>query len=128
MATDTVGDVTLGARGNYLRSCVLLLLTEGPKHGYELLAQLSERGYGTADPGGLYRALRAMEEDGLVSSYWEHGDYGPARRVYAVTDEGIDGLRSSAVAVRDMRRRLNRFLRHYRDLVPEAEGVSVEAS
>lgn len=130
MATDTMGDVTLGARGNYLRSCVLLLLAEGPKHGYELLAQLDERGYGSADPGGLYRALRAMEDEGLVTSYWEHGDYGPARRVYAVTEDGLEGLRSSAVAVRDMRRRLNRFLRHYRELVPEERGerVSAEAS
>lgn len=127
MATDTVGDVTFGARGSYLRSCVLLLLTEGPKHGYELLAQLSDRGYGSADPGGLYRALRSMEEEGLVTSYWEHGDYGPARRVYAISEDGLGALRNSAVAVRDMRRRLNRFLRHYRDVVPEHDEEEIPA-
>lgn len=125
MATGNVGDVSFGARSSYLRSCVLLLLTEGPKHGYELLVQLSDRGYGNADPGGLYRALRTMEEEGLVSSSWEYGDFGPARRVYAVTDDGLEGLRESAVAVRDMRRRLNRFLRHYRDL---ADDVPAQAS
>lgn len=125
MATGNVGDVSFGARSSYLRSCVLLLLTEGPKHGYELLVQLSDRGYGNADPGGLYRALRIMEEEGLVSSSWEYGDFGPARRVYAVTDDGLEGLRESAVAVRDMRRRLNRFLRHYRDL---ADEVPAQAS
>lgn len=125
MATGNVGDVSFGARSSYLRSCVLLLLTEGPKHGYELLVQLSDRGYGNADPGGLYRALRIMEEEGLVSSSWEYGDFGPARRVYAVTDDGLEGLRESAVAVRDMRRRLNRFLRHYRDL---ADDVPAQAS
>lgn len=125
MATGNVGDVSFGARSSYLRSCVLLLLTEGPKHGYELLVQLSDRGYGSADPGGLYRALRTMEEEGLVSSSWEYGDFGPARRVYAVTDDGLEGLRESAVAVRDMRRRLNRFLRHYRDL---ADEVPAQAS
>lgn len=131
MATDTVAEMTFSARGTYLRSCALLLLTEGPRHGYELLAELSERGYGSADPGGLYRALRAMEEEGLVTSSWEHGDFGPARRVYAITDAGIEALRESATAVRDMRRRLNRFLRHYRDLVPELaseEATTAEAS
>lgn len=119
MATANVGDVSFGARSSYLRSCVLLLLTEGPKHGYELLVELSDRGYGDADPGGLYRALRTMEKEGLVSSSWEYGDFGPARRVYALTEEGVEGLRDSAVAVRDMRRRLNRFLRHYRNLSDE---------
>lgn len=125
MTTANVGDVSFGARSSYLRSCVLLLLTEGPKHGYELLSQLSDRGYGDADPGGLYRALRTMEKEGLVSSSWEYGDFGPARRVYAITEDGVEGLRDSAVAVRDMRRRLNRFLRHYRNLSDE---VTAQAS
>lgn len=131
MPTETAGDMTFSARGTYLRSCALLLLMEGPRHGYELLAELSERGYGSADPGGLYRALRAMEEEGLVTSSWEHGDFGPARRVYAITDSGSQALQESAMAVRDMRRRLNRFLRHYRDLAPETtatDSASVEAS
>lgn len=131
MPTDTLGDVTFTARGTYLRSCALLLLSEGPRHGYELLAELSERGYGSADPGGLYRALRSMEDEGLVTSSWEHGDFGPARRVYAITDAGHQALHESAMAVRDMRRRLNRFLRHYQDLASEleaAEPASAEAS
>lgn len=131
MPTDSVGEINFTARGTYLRSCALLLLTEGPRHGYELLADLSERGYGTADPGGLYRALRAMEDEGLVTSSWEHGDFGPARRVYAITEAGSQALHESATAVRDMRRRLNRFLRHYQDLAPElavAEPASAEAS
>lgn len=125
MATGNVGDVSFGARSSYLRSCVLLLLTEGPKHGYELLVELSDRDYGDADPGGLYRALRTMEKEGLLRSSWEYGDFGPARRVYAITDDGVEGLRDSAVAVRDMRRRLNRFLRHYRNLSDE---IPVQAS
>jgi DNA-binding PadR family transcriptional regulator len=120
MASGNVGDVSFGARSSYLRSCALLLLTEGPKHGYELLVQLSERGYGDADPGGLYRALRSMEEEGLVCSSWEYGDFGPARRVYAVTEQGVVELRDSVATMRDMRRRLSRFLRHYRNLANES--------
>ena len=126
-AADAVAEINLGTRGNYLRSCVLLLLSEGPAHGYELLSRLSERGFGHADAGGLYRALRVMEEDGLLASSWDHGESGPARRVYFVTDEGRAWLDESAHAVRDMRTRLTRFLRHYRDLESQSE-ITAEAS
>lgn len=125
MPTDSASNLAFRARGDYLRSCVLLLLTEGAKHGYELLAELPERGYGEVDAGGLYRALRGMEEEGLVSSYWELGDSGPARRIYAVTEQGMTELASSATAVRHMRRRLSRFLRLYHDLT---EDVATQSS
>ena len=49
---------------------VLLLLRDGPKHGYELLERLPElsAGDGHIDLGNLYRLLRALEAEGLVSS------------------------------------------------------------
>lgn len=119
MPTDNASNLGFRIRGNYLRSCVLLLLTEGPKHGYELLAELNDRDYGIADAGAVYRALRTMEDEGLVSSSWQHGDFGPPRRVYTVTDHGRATLQDSAVAVRNMRRRLNRFLRLYHDLTED---------
>lgn len=122
MPTANASNLAFRVRGNYLRSCMLLLLAEGPKHGYELMNELSGRGYGETDTGGLYRELRAMEEEGLIESFWEHGDHGPPRRVYTVTDEGRAWLEDSAVAVRDMRRRLTRFLRLYRDLGGETSA------
>lgn len=122
MPTDSASNLAFRARGDYLRSCVLLLLTEGAKHGYELLAEMPERGYGDVDAGGLYRTLRGMEDEGLVSSHWDVGDAGPARRIYAVTDHGMAELADSAVAVRHMRRRLNRFLQTYRHLTDDVAG------
>lgn len=127
MASDTVADVNLGARGSYVRSCVLVLLAEGPAHGYELMSLLDDRGLGRTDAGGLYRGLRLMEEDGLVGSFWDHGEAGPARRVYFVTEEGLAWLHESAGAVRDMRTKLNRFLRHYRGLAGDGStGVAAQ--
>ena len=40
------------------------------------------------DLGNLYRALRGLKEEGVVSSEWEAGQPGPARRTYALTDAG----------------------------------------
>lgn len=116
MPTGNARNLSHRIRGDYLRSCTLLLLAEGRKHGYELLVELSERGYGDTDAGGLYRTLRTMEDEGLVRSSWQHGDSGPARRVYYITEEGLAALRDCALAVRNMRRRLNRFLHDYRDI------------
>jgi PadR family transcriptional regulator, regulatory protein PadR len=82
----------VGLPRNYLRPCLLLLLAEGTSHGYELLDQVSALGLDRHDPGGLYRCLRAMDEEGLVRSSWEPSTSGPARRTYALTAEGREWL------------------------------------
>jgi len=70
---------------NFLRPCVLLLLREESAHGYDLLQRLRPLGFVRDDHGGLYRALRALEQDRLVRSSWDESGSGPARRVYRVT-------------------------------------------
>lgn len=114
MASHPMQAVPFGSRGEFWRACALLVLAEGDRHGYELVAEIAERGYGDPDPAGLYRALRDMEDDGLVTSSWELGDHGPARRIYAITDEGLAALDDSATAARDALRCLDRMLGHYR--------------
>ena len=91
---------------HYLKPCLLLLLAEGPSHGYELLEQVRRLGIQGAEPGGLYRYLRTMEKDELVSSWWEPSQAGPARRTYILTDAGRDALRASVDSLRDVRRLL----------------------
>lgn len=124
MASDPMQALAFGARGEFLRSCVLLVLAEGDRHGYELAAEIADRGYGEPDHGGLYRALRAMEDDGLVTSSWELGDHGPARRMYAITDHGLAALDDSASTVRNALRRLDRVLGHYRRVRPAGTPAS----
>jgi PadR family transcriptional regulator PadR len=91
---------------HYLKPCLLLLLAEGPSHGYELLEQVRRLGIQGAEPGGLYRYLRSMEKDELVSSWWEPSQAGPARRTYILTDAGREALRASVDSLRDVRRLL----------------------
>jgi poly-beta-hydroxybutyrate-responsive repressor len=90
---------------------LLLLLRERPAHGYELLEQLPEvTGEGRVDMGNLYRVLRALEEDGLVTSRWEAGEPGPAKRTYELTAAGRRLLDEWAAALRRSRDRIDRFL------------------
>ena len=72
----------LGLPRNFLRPCILLLLREEPAHGYDLLERLRPLGFTRDDPGRLYRALRALEEEKLVRSAWEPSGTGPDRRIY----------------------------------------------
>lgn len=55
------------ARGD-VRSAILLLLDEQPRHGYELIQEIAERSAGawTPSPGSIYPTLQALEDEGLV--------------------------------------------------------------
>jgi len=72
----------------YLRVVLLMLVAAGPTHGYELLDQVRQSGIRLADPGALYRALRAMDRQELLESWWEDSSTGPPRRTYTVTPSG----------------------------------------
>jgi PadR family transcriptional regulator PadR len=106
-------DVPTGLPRSYLRPCLLLLLAEGTSHGYELLDQVGALGLDRVDPGGLYRSLRSMEQEGLVRSTWEPSTSGPARRTYELTDEGADWLHVMAGSLQDVARSLASYRRRY---------------
>jgi PadR family transcriptional regulator PadR len=93
---------------------LLLLLRERPAHGYELLEALPAlTGESRVDMGNLYRVLRALEEDGLVTSRWESGEPGPTKRIYELTPEGARLLDEWAAALRRSRERMDGFLQRY---------------
>ncbi|MHB1341429.1 MAG: PadR family transcriptional regulator [Coriobacteriia bacterium] len=77
-------------RGSLLEPAVLAALARSEAHGYDLIRTVEELTGGSVipDAGGLYRMLRRLEGDGLVSSTWEGGDAGPQRREYTLTDDG----------------------------------------
>jgi len=70
-----------------LANCILLLLSESPSHGYQLVDPLKLFGFDWNGPGPLYHELHKLNTAGLVHSTWEQGR-GPARRVYEPTDAG----------------------------------------
>jgi PadR family transcriptional regulator PadR len=102
---------------NFLRPCILLLLREDPAHGYDLLERLRAFGFVEADPGGLYRALRKLEEEGLVHSVWEQSSSGPDRRRYELTRAGKEELHEHARALAATAQTLEGFLSRYEEFV-----------
>ncbi|MEN6430464.1 MAG: PadR family transcriptional regulator [Coriobacteriales bacterium] len=81
-------------REGLIEPLVLVALTSGSAHGYDLIQSVETIAEGAvkADPGGLYRTLRRLEESGLVRSMWVEGDSGPQRREYAITSAGREAL------------------------------------
>lgn len=96
----------------FLQPCLLLLIAESPGHGYDLLERLNAFGF-ERDPGGLYRALRTMEREGLVSSEWELSDAGPGRRRYQLAGPGAQRLHQWAAALSETRKIVQIYLERY---------------
>jgi poly-beta-hydroxybutyrate-responsive repressor len=116
MPASDLDDLHRGLPKNFLRACLLLLVREQPSHGYDLLERLGKLGFTRSDPGGLYRALRAMEQEGLMRSVWETSASGPARRRYEVTAEGEDWLHLWGGTLRETQRVVARYLERYEAL------------
>ena len=102
-----------GLPKDFLRPCLLLLLREGDAHGYELREPVSAFGFDHSDPGALYRALRRLEAEGLVRSTWEPSESGPPRRVYGLTEAGVEELDRRATDLAEGERRIDAFLDRY---------------
>jgi PadR family transcriptional regulator PadR len=112
---------------NFIRPCLLLLLREQPAHGYDLLERLRPFGFARDDPGRLYRALRALEDEGLVHSAWEKSQAGPDRRIYELTRAGSEALHEEAKALALVSETLEAFLGRYEEFVARRTAAPVAA-
>ena len=100
----------------FLEPALLLLLRGRPTHGYELLDELPAlTGTGRVDVGGVYRVLRSMEEDGLVTSEWRDDLPGPTKRTYELTADGARALDRWAESLREARGHIDAFLIRYEE-------------
>ena len=73
------------ARRGDVRAAALLLLTEGPLNGYQIMQEIEKRSDGLwrPSPGSVYPALAQLEDEGLVRAE-QVGE----RRSYVLTDAG----------------------------------------
>jgi DNA-binding PadR family transcriptional regulator len=68
-----------------VRAAILVLLAEGPMHGYQIIQELGERSGGMwrPSPGSVYPTLQMLEDQGLVA-----GEESEGRRVFGLTEAG----------------------------------------
>lgn len=111
----------------FLLPAILLLLSEQPGHGYELVARLRELCFGHVDHPAVYRALAQLEADGMVAASAETVA-GQARRVHRLTASGDEALRVWMGVIKQEHDALSNVLKRYQDtgttsaLLAEVEG------
>lgn len=97
--------------GDLLVSTLLAFLRNWNAYGYQLMQELAKAGL-PFDSGTIYRTLRQLERAGLVSSFWDTSESGPARRMYSLTKAG-EAVLSLWVDV----------LSHYQTILQKALGI-----
>ncbi len=69
-----------------LELCVLSLLFDQDRYGYELASSLSQTI--SISDGTIYPILRRLKSDGFVTTYLQESTEGPPRKYYTLTDSG----------------------------------------
>jgi PadR family transcriptional regulator PadR len=97
----------------FILPAILLLLTEQPGYGYELMARLEGMHFGHVDRPAVYRALARLEQDGLVDASCQSATAGQARRVYCATSQGERVLRVWMGVIKEEHEYLVQVIRRY---------------
>jgi len=98
----------------FVEPALLLLLRGGPTHGYDLADALAELVPDTpVDLGNLYRLLRSLEAEGIVTSHWSDDQPGRPKRIYGLTDAGRQLLDAWADSLQEVEATIAAFLRRH---------------
>ncbi|GAB3792849.1 PadR family transcriptional regulator [Virgibacillus kimchii] len=73
-----------------LELCVLALLGQKDRYGYELVQKISERI--AISEGSVYPLLRRLAKEEYFTTYLQESKEGPSRKYYRLTQKGRDYL------------------------------------
>jgi PadR family transcriptional regulator PadR len=79
-------------RRGALEYCVLALLREDERYGFDLVRALAETDGLVTSEGTIYPLLARLRNDGLVETTWHESAQGPPRRYYQITSDGQSAL------------------------------------
>lgn len=110
--------MALGDHGNWMaqlrrgvaEACVLSLLQEQERYGFELARALTDSGL-VASEGTIYPLLTRLRQQDLVETTWRASTEGPPRRYYRLTDNGQLALAAFADQWKVFRVAVDRILR-----------------
>jgi len=83
-------------RRGTLEYCVLALLRDTRRYGFDLVRALSSVDGMVTSEGTIYPLLTRLRKDGLVKSSWVESSSGPPRRYYSLTSKGERALTTFA--------------------------------
>ncbi|MGO9570646.1 MAG: PadR family transcriptional regulator [Desulfomonilaceae bacterium] len=97
---------------------ILLFLARETLYGGALMTTMQrELPCYVVDSAVIYRALKDLEQEGAVKSYWETDISGPARKWYTITDRGLERLTAFKADIEMRKQNFEFFLDFYNTLV-----------
>jgi PadR family transcriptional regulator, regulatory protein PadR len=78
-------------RRGVLEFCVLALLRDGERYGFDIVRALAQADGLVTTEGTLYPLLGRLRKEGVVETTWRESPSGPPRRYYRLTPAG-EGL------------------------------------
>ena len=97
-------------RRGTLQYCVLSLLAEEERYGFDLVRGLAEMDGMVTSEGTIYPLLSRLRRDGLVESTWQESPSGPPRRYYRLTQAGRAALEAFKLEWRRFRDAVDHFV------------------
>lgn len=79
-------------RRGVIEFCVLALLAEEERYGFELVQQLAGEQAMVTTEGTLYPLLGRLRREGAVETSWRESPAGPPRRYYRLSPAGRKSL------------------------------------
>jgi PadR family transcriptional regulator PadR len=108
-------------RKGTLELCMLALLANQERYGYQIAQGLAESGGLAVGEGTIYPLLSRLQREGLVSAAWRESPAGPPRKYYRLTSAGSQLLGSKIQAWQQLSQAVDGILEEARNGKP-ADG------
>lgn len=74
----------------HINTIILRALYDGDKYGYEIISEIEQKSHGqySMKQPSLYSALKRLESQGYITSYWGGSVSGGRRKYFSLTEEG----------------------------------------
>lgn len=89
-----------------LQPSILTYLARQDLHGYLIIQELENQDLQNGekpDNAGVYRSLKKLEENGMVSSFWDTAGEGAPRKIFSITEAGRECLANWTVTLEKYR-------------------------
>jgi PadR family transcriptional regulator PadR len=102
-------------RKGTLELCMLALLANQERYGYEIARGLTETAGLAVSEGTIYPLLSRLQREGLIGSDWRESPAGPPRKYYSLTPAGHKALELKALVWENFNRSVNGILQEARN-------------
>jgi PadR family transcriptional regulator PadR len=92
MTSEGAGRSVTQLRRGVVEFCVLALLRDRQRYGFELVRDLDAADGLITSEGTIYPLLSRLRREGLVATTWQESEVGPPRRYYGLTPDGDRAL------------------------------------